>query len=294
MIFAFIYLSPLLVLKGHDFESCRKIPSKSGFQPLRFLQWQLQSIFSSSRHSQIRLAQCGHSVQKLLTGSLQQYIAGSSPLRQGLGFLNFGLRKIASAVQCPADNRHDCHDACGSGQRPSESPPGTESPRCRSGLGCNDDARGKVGRRLLRFCNQRQQHIQLFPAGAQRLEFGSTIRTMQKMIAEVAFGCVCQRRLRQLVLPFCAGILHFIFSNKSFLAVCSRERTVPAGSASTSPTCVASISSTNESCKTLRNFLGSFSIAMRSCLSRRRSSASFAPSSACGTLSTCQVVSRSI
>src|SRR5437879_13282732 len=66
----------------------------------------------------------------------------------------------------------------------------------------------------------------------------------------------CERSFQQLVSPFQTFVFHFIASNKTFLAVCSLDLTVPAGSPSTAPTRVASMSSTKESCRTLRSFSG--------------------------------------
>src|SRR2546430_3477194 len=81
-----------------------------------------------------------------------------------------------------------------------------------------------------------------------------------------------QSGLQQLVFPDLACILHFITSSKSFRAVCNRDLTVPAGIPSTAPTSPASISSTKESCKTLRSCPGKHSISLRNWRSEEHTS----------------------
>src|SRR6267378_3627981 len=112
------------------------------------------------------------------------------------------------------------------------------------------------------------------------------------MLFENLYRSSRQCGLPELVLPFLACVFHFITSNRSFRAVCIRDLTVPAGMPSIAPTSVASISSTSESCKTLRSLSGKRSISFRSLSNMICCSAPFAPSTIARVSVICHAVSR--
>src|SRR6266436_5426598 len=229
------------------------------------------------RNTQIRLAESRHPLQNLLPGSPQQAVAGRSPFSKFLrgGYFPCRNRWSISSQRCHANNqqRHN-HDGCSCQCPRSPRPaavPFLRGHRCK--YSCPE-----IRRELRSLRHQRQQRIQS--------------RRARSNLFEILRRSPRQCGLPQRIFPVFARVFHFITSNKSFRAVCIRDLTVPVGTPSTAPTSAASISSTSDSCKTLRSFSGSRSISLRSRPRSTCCSAYFAPSTIAGVSVICQAESR--
>src|SRR5229473_1451229 len=265
------------LMLNHQFRSKKTLPNRL--------------LIRLHRNIQIRLAESRHPLQNLLPGSPQQAVAGGSPFCQFLrgGYFPCRNRWSISSQRCHANNqqRHN-HDGC-SCQCP-HSPRPAALPFLR-GHRCKY-SRPEIRRGLPSLRHQRQQRIQSRRARSNLVQLSGAIRAVFQMLFKIPCHSPAQRSLQHLIFPFFALDFHFITSNKSFRAVCIRDLTVPAGTPSTAPTSAASISSTTDSCKTLRSFSGSRSISLRSRSKSTCCSAYFAPSTIAGVSVICQAESR--
>src|SRR5229473_156054 len=244
------------------------------------------------RNMQIRFSESRHCPQNLLPRSRQQSITGRSPFRQFLrdGKLLPRNHSCHSLLQGHANHQHHHDHGARSSQRP-HSPRSSALPFSR-GFCRNKHPHPEIRRGLCTLRDQRQQRIQSRRARAHLVQLSGAFRAASQMLLKIPCRGPRQRRFPQRIFPFFACILHFITSSKSFRAVCNRDRTVPAGIPSTAPTSAASISSTTESCSTLRSFFGKRCISLRSRSNSTCCSASFTPSTTARVSFICQTVSR--
>src|SRR6266853_4451945 len=260
-------------------------------------------------NGEIGFAEAGRIPQELLPRGLQQDIAGRLPSGQLRGGRNL-FRGRPAVTQSRHEQRDHNRDGRQGGYRKSPAHGRNAEPAARrecSFLGrlrCAHDS-GMKPRLRLCYGDQRERGVHADTARLQCAQLlTATFATLQ-MILEPrvqrsrkhgfqhgVFQLPCGAYGQRANISF-GFVAHLIASNKSFLAVCSRERTVPAGTPSTTATSAGSMSSTTASCSTWRSFSGSVAIDCRNCCASSRFSEFCAPStvSACVL---CQAVSRAL